>query len=148
MPVGNRRNRRSWLMLRTPLPVFLGAMLLAVAACAPPPPPPPPPPKIPSQVISEEGMKFSVYGLRLPGTSQEFKMRKNGALIWLPLSIVEFVRFSGPDVDNYRQAEIVLTSGERLGGEVFVGQLIQGTTDVGYWNMSLKDVRNLSMGEE
>ena len=147
MPVGNPRNRRFWLQLTTPLPAFLVLALLAVGACAPLPPPSPTI-KTPSKVISEEGMEYFVYGLRLPGTSQDFKMRQDGALIWLSLSIIRYLRLSGPEVDNYRQAEVVLTSGEKLRGEAFVGQLIEGTTDVGYWNMSLKKVRNLGMGEE
>ncbi len=148
MPVGNPRNRRFWLQLTTPLPAFLVLVLLAVGACAPLPPPPSSFVKTPSKVVSEEGMEYFVYGLRLPGTSQDFKMRQDGALLWLPLSIIRDLRLSGPEVDNYRQAEVVLTSGEKLRGELFVGQLIGGTTDVGYWNLSLKKVRNLDMGEE
>ncbi|OGR08321.1 MAG: hypothetical protein A3K23_00905 [Desulfobacca sp. RBG_16_58_9] len=127
---------------------MLVAVLLVVAACAPQVPPPPPTNKIPSKVISEGGMRFLVYGLKFPGTSQDFKMREGEALFWLPLSIVQGVRLSGPELDNYRQAEVVLTSGERFRGELFVGQLIEGTTDVGYWNLSLKEVRSLVMGEE
>jgi hypothetical protein len=127
---------------------LLVAVLLVVAACAPLAPPPPPTTKIPSKVISEGGMRFLVYGLKFPGTSQDLKMREGGALFWLPLSIVQGVQLSGPELDNYRQAEVVLTSGERFRGELFVGQLIEGTTDVGYWNLSLKEVRSLVMGEE
>jgi len=134
--------------LTTPLGAFLVVVLLVVAACAPQAPPPPPTAKIPSKVISGAGMEFLVYGLKFPGTSQDFKMREGEALIWLPLSIVQSVRLSGPELDNYRQAEVVLTSGERFRGELFVGQLIEGTTDVGYWNLSLKEVRSLVMGEE
>jgi hypothetical protein len=134
--------------LTTSLGAFLVVVLLAVAACAPQAPPSPPTAKIPSKVISEAGMAFLVYGLKFPGTSQDFKMREGEALIWLPLSIVQNVRLSGPELDNYRQAEVVLTSGERFRGELFVGQLIEGTTDVGYWNLSLKEVRSLVMGVE
>jgi len=148
MPVGNPRDRRLLPNLTTLLGGLLVAVLLMVAACAPLAPPPPPTPKIPSKVISEGGMRFLVYGLKFPGTSQDLKMREGGALFWLPLSIVQGVQLSGPELDNYRQAEVVLTSGERFRGELFVGQLIEGTTDVGYWNLSLKEVRSLVMGEE
>ncbi|MFH1596202.1 MAG: hypothetical protein ABIG94_07530 [Pseudomonadota bacterium] len=148
MPVGNPRDRRLLPNLTTLLGGLLVAVLLVVAACAPLAPPPPPTTKIPSKVISEGGMRFLVYGLKFPGTSQDLKMREGGALFWLPLSIVQGVRLSGPELDNYRQAELVLTSGERFRGELFVGQLIEGTTDVGYWNLSLKEVRSLVMGEE
>ena len=148
MPVGNPRDRRLLPNWTTLLGGLLVAVLLVVAACAPLAPPPPPTPKIPSKVISEGGMRFLVYGLKFPGTSQDFKMREGGALFWLPLSIVQGVQLSGPELDNYRQAEVVLTSGERFRGELFVGQLIEGTTDVGYWNLSLKEVRSLVMGEE
>jgi hypothetical protein len=148
MPVGRERDRRLVPNLTISLGAFLVVVLLAVAACAPQAPPPPPTAKIPSKVISESGMAFLVYGLKFPGTSQDFKMREGGALIWLPLSIVQNVRLSGPELDNYRQAEVVLTSGENFRGELFVGQLIEGTTDVGYWNLSLKEVRSLVMGVE
>ncbi len=131
---------------RMPLLALFLAALLASAACAPLPPPPPPV-KTPSKVISEGGMEFYVYGLRFPGTSQDFKMRQGDSLIWLPLNIVEFVRFSGPEEGNYRQGEVTLISGEKFRGELFVGNLLEGTTDVGYWNIPLKDVRNLAMGQ-
>jgi hypothetical protein len=148
MPVGRESAPRLLPNLTTCLGAFLAVVLLAVAACAPQAPLPPPTPKIPSKVISESGMEFLVYGLKFPGTSQDFKMREGGALIWLPLSIVQNVRLSGPELDNYRQAEVSLISGESFRGELFVGQLIEGTTDVGYWNLSLKEVRSLVMGEE
>jgi hypothetical protein len=148
MPVGRDKDRRLLPNWTTSLAAFLVVVLLAVAACTPQAPPPPLTPKIPSKVISESGMQFLVYGLKLPGTSQDFKMREEGALIWLPLSIVQNVRLSGPELDNYRQAEVVLISGESFRGELFVGQLIEGTTDVGYWNLSLKEVRSLVMGTE
>jgi hypothetical protein len=54
----------------------------------------------------------------------------------------------GPEKENFRHAEVVLTTGEKFQGEMFVGQLIEGKTDVGYWNLSLKDVRHLGMGED
>lgn len=147
MPVGNPRDCRSLPRWKNPLAALLVAALLAVAACAPVYPTPPAF-KSPSKVISEAGMEYFVYELKFPGTSQEFKMRVGNSLIWLPLASVRYVRFSGPEQDNYRPAEVVLTTGEKVRGELFVGQLIQGNTDVGYWNISLKDVRNLAMGDD
>ncbi len=130
------------------LSLFLTAALLA-AACAPPPKAATPPPiRTPSKVITEEGIEFSVYGLKLPGTSQELKLKKGGATTWLPLSVIEVITFSGPEDDRFRPADIVLTSGEKLTGDLFVGQIIEGTTDLGYWNISLIKVRQLGMGEE
>ena len=148
MPVGNPRNRRFWLQLTTPLLAFLVLVLLEVGACAPPLPPPSPPIKIPSIVNTEEGIEFSVYGLKLPGTSQELKLRKGGATTWLPLSIFRVITFTGPEDDRFRPALISLTSGERFNGELFSDQIIEGTTDVGYWNIPLKKVRQIGLGEE
>jgi hypothetical protein len=147
MPGENPRNRRSWWKLRTPFLAPLLLLLLAVAAC-PPLPPPEPPVKTPSKVITEDGMEIFVYGLKLPGTRQEFKMREGESLLWIPLNLVQYLRFSGPEADQYRRAEITLTTGEKLRGELFVDHLIEGTTDVGYWNISLKNVRQLGMGAE
>jgi hypothetical protein len=147
MPWENQRYRRSWRKSGTP---FLGSfllLLLAVAACAPLPPPEPPV-RTPSKVITEDGMEFFVYGLKLPGTRQEFKLREGVSLFWVPLHIVQYLRLSGPEEDQYRRAEIILTTGEKLRGELFVDHLIEGTTDVGYWNIALKDVRQLGMGSE
>ena len=148
MPVGNPRNRRFWLQLTTPLPAFLGPgapggwRLRPPAATA-----------VVLRQNSQQG-RFrggdGVFRLRLETARYQpgFQDVQDGALLWLPLSIIRDLRLSGPEVDNYRQAEVVLTSGEKLRGELFVGQLIGGTTDVGYWNLSLKKVRNLDMGEE
>jgi hypothetical protein len=122
---------------------LLAAMLLT-ASCAPLPPPPPPIPS-PSKVISEEGIEYFVYRLKLPGTSQELKLKADGNITWMPLNIVEFVFFSGPAVDNYRRAEVVLTTGEKVRGELYVGYLIEGTTDVGYWNMPLEKVSKMAL---
>jgi len=147
MPVGNPRARQALPAWGSPLLVLLAVLLLTVPAC-PPLPPAEPAVKTPSKVISEAGMEFFVYELKLPGTSQDIKMRVGTSLIWLPLHSVRYLRFSGTELDNYRPAEVVLTTGENFKGELFVGQLIEGSTDVGYWNMSLKDVSRLVMGEE
>jgi hypothetical protein len=147
MPMGKVRDCRLWPDLRRPLALFLGAWLLAAAACAPVTPVPPTF-KTPSKVISEAGMEYFVYSLKFPGTSQDLKMQVADSLIWVPLSRVLYLQFLGPEQDNYRQAEIVLLTGEKFKGLVYVSQLIEGDTDVGYWNMSLRDVKQVAMGTE
>jgi hypothetical protein len=128
-----------------------GLALLAMAllaACSPKAAPPAPPRATPSKVVTTEGVEYYVWGLRLAGTSQEVVLRTGGAQTWVPLSLIRHLRFSGPEKEGYRPAEIVLTSGEKFRGEVFARQLLQGTTDVGYWNMPLAKVKQLAMGAE
>ena len=84
-------------------------------------------------------------GLRIPGTRQELRLRQSGTLTWVPLEQVSAVRFTGPVHDTYRQADIILTGGERLQGEVYVNFLIEGTTDLGYWNMPMGKVASLNL---
>lgn len=127
--------------------LILAAALLSAPSCVPTPPPSPPL-QFPSIVITEEGIQFSVYGLKLPGSSQELKLKKGGATTWVPLSIIRVITFTGPEEDRFRPALISLISGERFSGELFADQLIEGTTDVGYWNMPLAQIRQLGMGEE
>lgn len=129
------------------LSVILGAILLTASSCGPLPPPTPKI-KIPSKVVTEAGVEYFVYRLKLPGTSQELKLQQAGSTTWVPLSVIQYIFFAGPEVDRYRQGKIVLTSGERLEGDIFVDLLIEGTTDVGYWNIPLREVRQLSIGEE
>ncbi len=140
--------RTSWYpaKLRTLLSLLVGAALLA-AACASPPKEPPPI-KIPSKVITEEGVEYFVFGLKLPGTSQELKLKGGGTTTWVPLSVIEVITFAGPDDDQFRPAELILTSGEKLKGDLFTGQIIEGNTDLGYWNMPLGKVRQIGFGEE
>ena len=126
------------------LAVFAGC-LLAVSACNPQALKPPPPPVSPSMVVTQDGMAFYVKGLRIPGTRQELRLREGGTLTWVPLEQVSAVRFSGPVQDTYRQAVITLTGGERLQGEVYVNFLIEGTTDLGYWNMPMRKVESLNL---
>jgi hypothetical protein len=147
MPSGSLRDfwdpvRRGMTLL------YLLAVLLLLASCAPETPPTSPIIKIPSQVVTQNGLEFFVYGLKLPGTIQEFKLKEGETLTWVPLSIINFVRFTGPETDGYRGADILLTSGERFHGDLFVSQIIEGTTDIGYWNTSLREVKNLAMGKE
>jgi hypothetical protein len=141
--------RTSWYpaKLRTLLRLLLGAALLAAAACAPPPKEPAPI-RVPSKVITQEGMEYFIFGLKLPGTSQELKLKSGGTTTWVPLSIIEVITFTGPEDDQFRPADLILTSGEKLRGDLFVGQIIEGTTDLGYWNMPLKKVRQIGFGQD
>ena len=127
--------------------LILAAALLSASSCGPLPPPTPTI-KTPSKVITEAGVEFYVWRLKLPGTSQELKLKQVGATTWVPLSVMQYVIFTGPEEDQYRPADIVLTSGERLKGDLFVDLIIEGTTDLGYWNMPLAKVRQIGWGEE
>lgn len=142
--------RTSWYpaKLRALLSLFLVAALLAASACRPPKAATPPAPRIPSKVVTEEGLEYAVFGLKLPGTSQELKLKGGGTTTWVPLSIMQVLTFSGPEDDRFRPVDIVLLSGEKLKGDLFVGQIIEGTTDLGYWNMPLGKVRQIGFGEE
>jgi hypothetical protein len=108
----------------------------------------PPAVTYPSVVTTRAGLAFHVRGLRIPGTMQELKLKEGGTLVWVPLKQVSAVRFTQPACNNYRPAIIFLTGAERLQGEVFVDFLIEGTTDMGYWNMSMSDVESLEMGTD
>jgi hypothetical protein len=119
--------------------------LLALSACNPQANKLPPPPVSPSMVVTQEGMAYYVKGVRIPGTRQELRLRQSGTLTWVPLEQVSAVVFSGPVQDTYRQAVITLTGGERLQGEVYVNFLIEGTTDLGYWNMPMNKVVSLNL---
>jgi hypothetical protein len=96
-------------------------------------------------VITQDGVAYYVKGLRIPGTRQELRLKANETLTWVPLEQVLAVVFSGPIKDTYRQAVITLTGGERLRGEVFVNFLIEGVTDLGYWNMPMSKVASLNL---
>ena len=119
--------------------------LLALSACNPQAKKLPPPEVSPSVVVTRDGTAFYVKGLRIPGTRQELRLRQSGTLTWIPLEQVSAVRFAGPVQDTYRQGDIILTGGERLQGEVYVNFLIEGTTDLGYWNMPLSRVDRLNL---
>ncbi|MBM4300112.1 MAG: hypothetical protein FJ121_01055 [Deltaproteobacteria bacterium] len=126
------------------LAVFAGG-LLAVSACNPQALKPPPPAVSPSMIVTKDGMAFFVKRLRIPGTRQELRLKEGGTLTWVPLEQVLAVRFSGPLQDTYRQAVITLTGGDRLQGEVYVNFLIEGATDLGYWNMPMSKVESLNL---
>jgi hypothetical protein len=125
--------------------VGMTACLLALSACAPYQPTPSPFVH-PSEVTTRDGVIFNVKDLRIPGTRQELRLKEGGTLTWIPLEQVAAVHFTGPTHDLYRQATIILTGGEILQGEVFVDFLIEGTTDLGYWNMPMSKVERLKLG--
>jgi len=137
---GRRGGVRAWAAL-----VLVAGGLLALAACNPQALKPPPLPASPSVVITQGGVAFYVKGLRLPGTRQELRLREGETLTWVPLEQVSAVIFSGPVRETYRRAVVTLTGGERLQGEVYVNCLIEGTTDLGYWNMPLGKVERLNL---
>ncbi len=123
--------------------------LWLLAACAPRELPPTPPPSYPSRVITQDGLAFTVHRLRLPGTRQEIAIRDGGAGQWLALNLLLSVRFTGPTQEGYRQAEIFLIGGEKMRGEVYVvNVLLEGSTDLGYWNMPLSRVNRLDLGRD
>jgi len=131
---------RVWVLL-----AVVSGCLLALSACNPEAKKGPPPEVSPSVVVTRDGTAFYVKKLRIPGTRQELRLRQSGTLTWIPLEQVSAVRFTGPVQDTYRQGEITLTGGERIQGEVFVNFLIEGTTDLGYWNMPLSKVDRLNL---
>jgi hypothetical protein len=124
--------------------ILLVGCLLMLSACPPKPVPPPFEPS-PSVVVTEAGVAFYVKGLRIPGTRQELRLLEGETMTWLPLEQASVVRFTGPIHESYRQAIIFLSSGEQLQGKVFVDFLLEGTTDLGYWNMHVSKVRSLEL---
>jgi hypothetical protein len=90
-------------------------------------------------------MAFYAKGLRIPGPRQELRLKEGGTIPWLSLEQVSTERFTGPLYETYRQAVITLPGGERLQGEVNVNFLIEGTTDLGYWNMPMSKVERLNL---
>jgi hypothetical protein len=123
----------------------VASCLVGLSACNPQKAKPPAPEVSPSVVVTHDGMAFYVKGLRIPGTRQELRLKEGGTITWLPLEQVSTVRFTGPVLETYRQAVITLTGGERLQGEVYVNFLIEGTTDLGYWNMPMSKVESLNL---
>jgi hypothetical protein len=125
--------------------VVLACCLLPLSACNPELKKPPPPEVAASVVVTQDGTAYYVKGVRIPGTRQELRLKEGGTLTWVPLEQVLAVRFSGPIIDTYRRALIILTGGEQLQGEVYVNFLIEGTTDLGYWNMPMGRVERLNL---
>jgi hypothetical protein len=109
-----------------------------------------PPATWPSIVTAEDRVQYNVTGLRIPGSRQEIRTQKGDANLWVPLRQVSSLRFTAPTQDefDYRAAQIVLTSGEVLQVQVDAGQLLEGRTEAGYWNMPLRKIYSLEMGTE
>ncbi len=126
------------------LAAFLAVLTSACAAKAPPPPPI----NWPSRVVTEEGMAFYVRKLRIPGTRQSLLLREGGASTWLPLNLIQILRFTGPEENGFRPVEIVLISGDKTKGEMDVTPRLEGVTDLGYWGVALRDVARLEIGME
>ena len=146
-PSGKARSATMLSRLNTPLFCWVLALML-VAACAPKASPPPPAPLYPTRVITQDGMAFMVNGFRLPGTRQELTLRFDGSKQWIDLNLLQSVRFTGPVNKWYRPADIILTSGEKMQAEVYVNTIVEGSTDLGYWNMSLSRIERLDLGSD
>ncbi len=131
----------------TALLLILAFMVAGLAACTPPPP-------VesrliwPSRVVTEAGSTFYVRGLRLAGTDQALKLQGGGANFWLPLPQISVLQLAGPMQGHYRRGRIWLKNGSRLEALVFAETLIQGDTDLGYWNLPLSRVQLLELGED
>lgn len=138
------------LLSRITAPALCGVLALCLlAACAPQVLPPPPLPVYPSRVVTRDGLAYTVNRLKLPGTRQELTVRNGNAKQWLPLNLLQGVRFTAPVEAGYRRADIYLISGDRLQGEVYVVNVIlEGSTDLGYWNMPLAKVERLDVGRD
>jgi hypothetical protein len=127
--------------------LFLALMNFSIAACAPQVTPPPPliPP---SAVTTENGMIFFVKDLRIPGTIQQIRTKAGSSSLWIPLAQIERIQFTGPVDNRYRPARIFLISGDRFDTEVFVDHLLEGATDLGYWNMPLMNINSIVMAAD
>jgi hypothetical protein len=113
-----------------------------------PPPPRPPLETFPSRIVTEDGATFLINDLRLPGTFQELRLRRGIAAMWVEPSRIQSIRFSGPERDRYRLAEIFFMDGNRLKAEVFVDVLLEGNAEGMYWNMPLSRVQLLQFGTQ
>lgn len=107
---------------------------------------PPPPEPVPSTVITTEGVAYYVYDLRIPGTIQEFEVKKGGATNWIPLEIIRNVRFMGPPQEGYRPVKLFLLDGEIVQGLMRTDLLLEGKTDIGYWNMPFGKIDVIDWG--
>jgi hypothetical protein len=84
----------------------------------------------------------------MAGTFQDWRLKQGDSIIWIPFDQVEGLRFTGPVQGGYRPAQIFLSGGDQIMGQLFVDFLIGGTTDAGYWNMPMSQVERLSIGTE
>jgi hypothetical protein len=131
--------------------IVLGLFLVSAflcSGCTPPPPPPPPIVTYPSRIVTDDGATYLINELRLPGTFQELRLRRGTATIWIEPSQIQSIRFSGPERDRYRLADIYFMDGHRLKTEVFVDVLLEGNAESMYWNMPLSRVELLQFGTQ
>lgn len=128
--------------------ILIAGLLLAVfiGACAEVQVAEPPPPPSPSVITAEDGVRYYVTGLRIPGTRQELRTRKGDANLWIPLAEISKIHFISPAFDDYRQADIILASREIIRLEVDTNQILEGRTEAGYWNMPLGRIRSVNFG--
>ncbi|MDI6853520.1 MAG: hypothetical protein QME75_07960 [Deltaproteobacteria bacterium] len=132
--------KRAWILIAgLLLAVFIGACAEVQVAEAPPPP-------SPSVITAEDGVRYYVTGLRIPGTRQELRTKKGDASLWIPLAEISKIHFTSPAFDDYRQAEIILASREVIRVEVDTNQILEGRTEAGYWNMPLGRIRSVNFG--
>ena len=122
---------------------------LLVWACAPYTPPLPPPETYPSRVVTTAGVAFQVTKLKLPGTRQELHVKLGNASQWIPLAQMANLRFTGPALpDGFRPVIITMAEGGSIRGEVYADVLLEGQTDIGYWNTSLLKVDRVDFGKD
>jgi hypothetical protein len=139
------------LCLFAPGRIVLWLFLLSAfccSGCTPPPRPPSPIITYPSRIITEDGATFLIDDLRLPGTFQELRLKRGTATMWLQPAQIQSIRFTGPERDRYRLADIWFVDGHRLQAEVFVDVLLEGNADFMYWNMPLSRVNVLQFGTQ
>ena len=97
---------------------------------------------------SEQGTTLFINELRLPGTFQEFKLRRGIANLWVDTSQIQSIRFYGPEHDRYRRADIFFMDGHKMQADVFVDVLLEGTAKGLYWNMPMSRVQQLQFGTQ
>src|SRR3974377_1135018 len=86
---------------------FLLLSSFLCSGCKPPPQPPPPPiVTYPARIVTEDGATFLINDPRLPGTFQELRLSSGTTSMWIQTSEVQSIRFSGPERDRYRSADI------------------------------------------
>ena len=133
-------------IFRYVVPLVAALMLLATLACRHRYEPLPPVP-IPSMVITTGGVAYYVYDLKIPGSLQEFEVKKGGATTWIPLDIIRNVRFTGIPLEGYRPVKLFLLEGEMVEGLMHTDMiLLEGRSEIGYWNMPLDKISIIDWG--
>jgi len=129
------------------VPLVAALVLLASLACRHRRSEPLPPAPIPSMVITTGGVAYYVHDLKIPGSLQEFEVKKGGATTWIPLDIIRNVRFTGIPLEGYRPVKLFLLEGEMVEGLMRTDMiLLEGRSDIGYWNMALDKISIIDWG--